>query len=76
MEVSNGLRAGICGNHVAMLRYLRARIGYAPPPPKAIARMANNHDALAYLLEGDDDNAVLAELLRVPAHMSPDFTPT
>ena len=65
------LGIGVGGAHVAMLRHLRARFGYVPPP-KAIARMANNHDALAYLLEGDREK-VLAELLRVPAHMSPDF---
>jgi hypothetical protein len=55
----------------AVLRFLHDRYGYAPSP-SAVARSANNHGALAFLLETGGDR-VLGELLRVPAHESPDL---
>jgi hypothetical protein len=54
-----------------VLRFLRGRFGYVPAP-RAVASSARNHGALAYLLETGGDR-VLAELLGVPAHLSPDL---
>jgi hypothetical protein len=63
-------KCGHLSNDACVLRFLHDRFGYTPLA-KVVSRIANNHGAVAYLLETAGDGVVSELLLSVPADLRP-----